>query len=38
MVEELNMDSPIVSAFIKNEVICENEFGGGKVYTNHLKF
>lgn len=38
MVEELNMESPIVSAYIKNEVICENELGRGKIYTNHLNF
>lgn len=38
MVEELNMDSPIVSAYIKNEVICEDELDKGKIYTNHLKF
>lgn len=37
-VEKLNMDSPIVSAYIKNEVICEDELGEGKIYTNHLKF
>lgn len=38
MVEELNMNSPIVSAYIKNEVICENELDRGKIYTNHLNF
>lgn len=38
IVEELNMDSPIVSAYIKNEVICDNNDGRGKVYTNHIKF
>ncbi len=37
-VEELNMDSPIVRAYINNEVICESELERGKVYTNHLKF
>lgn len=38
MVEELNMDSPIVNAYIKNEVICENHLDKGKVYTNYLNF
>lgn len=38
MVEELNMYSPIVSAHIKNEVICEAELSKGKVYTNHINF
>lgn len=38
MVEELNMDSLIVSKYIENEIICENELGSGKVYTNYMKF
>lgn len=36
MAEELNMDSPIVSKYIENEVLFKNEFSGGKVYTNYI--
>lgn len=38
MVEELNMDSPIVSEYIKHKVICEDDLDKGKIYTNYLKF
>lgn len=37
MVEELNMNSPIISRYIENQVITENDFARGKIYTNHLK-
>lgn len=38
MVEELNMNSPIISTYIENQVITENDFARGKIYTNHLKY
>lgn len=38
MVEELNMDSPIINKYIRNTVLCESDLEKGKVYTNHLKF
>ena len=37
-VEELNMNSSIVSSYIKNEVIYEDELSRRKVYTNHIIF
>lgn len=38
MVEELNMNLPIISRYIENQVITENDFARGKIYTNHLKY
>lgn len=38
VVEELNMDSPIINEYIKREVICENDLEKGKIYTNYLRF
>ncbi len=35
-VEELNMNSPIISRYIENEILYEDKFAKVKIYTNHI--